>query len=94
MAADSSSPPATDATAEAAPRRVELDVTGKLCPLPVLLARRAIARLAPGDLLELVGDDPLMAVDVPVWVEKDGHVLRRRFSDPAGGIHYLVERGH
>ncbi len=70
-----------------------LDVTGKLCPLPVLLARRAIARLAPGERLEIVGDDPLMAIDIPAWAEKEGHRLLERGSASGGRVRCIVERG-
>jgi tRNA 2-thiouridine synthesizing protein A len=72
-----------------------LDVTGKLCPLPVLLARRAIARLAPGERLEIVGDDPLMAIDIPAWAEKEGHRLLASGSDPSGPgrVRCIIERG-
>jgi tRNA 2-thiouridine synthesizing protein A len=70
-----------------------LDVTGKLCPLPVLLARRAIARLAPGERLEILGDDPLMAIDVPAWAEKEGHRLLELVKEPGGRVRCKVERG-
>ncbi|HEX5759096.1 MAG TPA: sulfurtransferase TusA family protein [Thermoanaerobaculia bacterium] len=70
-----------------------LDVTGTLCPVPVLLARRAMRALGPGDLLEVVGDDPAMVVDVPVWAEKDGHRLVELAKEPGGRVRCLVEKG-
>jgi tRNA 2-thiouridine synthesizing protein A len=74
-------------------RRLHLDVTGKLCPLPVLLAQGAIARLAPGERLEIEGDDPLMAIDVPAWAEKEGHRLLECATGPGGRVRCVVERG-
>jgi tRNA 2-thiouridine synthesizing protein A len=85
--------PPPGAAAGAPPPAVRLDVTGKLCPLPVLLARRAIARLAPGERLAIVGDDPLMAVDIPVWAEKEGHRLLDLVAEPSGRVTCIVERG-
>ena len=57
----------------AAPRR--LDVTGTLCPVPVLRSERAARRMAPGELLEVIGDDPLMRLDMAAWCARDGHEL-------------------
>ena len=73
------------------PRR--LDVQGLLCPLPVILSRREIARLAPGDLLEVVGTDPAMRFDIPVWAEKEGHRLLAFEEREDGTIRCLVEKG-
>ena len=33
-------------------------VLGLRCPVPVLMAARAVAELAPGECLEVIGDDP------------------------------------
>lgn len=52
-----------------------LNVLGLACPLPVLLAIRDLAPLAPGDVLELVGDDPGLLEDIPQWCAKAGHEL-------------------
>jgi len=70
-----------------------LDVTGTLCPIPVLLARRAMRALRPGDHLEVVGDDPAMMVDMPVWAEKDGHRLLELAKEAGGEVRCLVEKG-
>ena len=50
-----------------------LDVTGTLCPVPVLRTARRVRRLAPGALLEVVGDDPLMRLDLAAWCAKERH---------------------
>ena len=52
-----------------------LDTTGLLCPVPVLLTARAMATLAEGERLELVGDDPEILRDIPVWCEQTGNRL-------------------
>lgn len=56
---------------ESAPE--QLDVTGTLCPVPVLRAARRVRRLSPGALLEVVGDDPLMRLDLAAWCAREGH---------------------
>jgi len=42
-----------------------LDLRGLKCPLPALLAKRALLRAAPGTSLDVIADDPLAAVDIP-----------------------------
>jgi TusA-related sulfurtransferase len=73
-----------------APRR--LVVLGLRCPVPVLMAARAIAELAPGEVLEVVGEDTEMLRDFPVWCEEGGHrlmLLERRET----AIRVLIEKG-
>lgn len=42
-----------------------LDLKGLKCPLPALLAKRAIVRSAYGNVIEVIADDPLAHIDVP-----------------------------
>lgn len=52
-----------------------LDVTGLRCPLPVLKTRKMLAKLAPGDRLEVVTTDPVSVVDLPHFCRTEGHEL-------------------
>jgi len=52
-----------------------LDLTGLKCPLPALLARKAMAKLAPGDCLEVHCTDPMSAIDIPAMVQQAGDRL-------------------
>jgi tRNA 2-thiouridine synthesizing protein A len=72
--------------------RHRLDVTGTLCPLPILLSAREMRKLHPGDLLEIVGDDPGIREDMPVWCERAGHRLLELVEE-GGRIRSLVEKG-
>lgn len=71
---------------------MRLDVIGSLCPLPVLMAIRAMRRLEPGQRLELIGDDPGIAEDIPVWCEKSGHRLIDLIND-LGTVTCVIEKG-
>ncbi|MDP6691870.1 MAG: sulfurtransferase TusA family protein [Alphaproteobacteria bacterium] len=53
----------------------EMDVRGMICPLPVLRARKALAAMAPGDLLRVRCTDPAAASDFPAFCQTAGHVL-------------------
>jgi tRNA 2-thiouridine synthesizing protein A len=70
-----------------------LDLTGLLCPLPILLAARAMRKLCPGDLLEVLGDDPGIREDMPVWCERAGHRLVEMVEEEGGRIRSLIEKG-
>ena len=69
-----------------------LDVTGTFCPLPILLAVREMLRLATGDRLEIVGDDPAILEDMPVWCERAGHRLVE-IAEREGKIISVIEKG-
>ena len=51
------------------------------CPLPALKARKALSRLASGDLLVLECTDPLSAIDIPNLVRETGDVLEQTARD-------------
>lgn len=50
-----------------------LDVRHLLCPLPVIRTQHAVARLAPGDTLEVHATDPGALQDIPAWCRVNGH---------------------
>jgi tRNA 2-thiouridine synthesizing protein A len=69
-----------------------LDLRGLLCPLPVLKARKAIGRVAPGARLLIEATDPMSAIDVPHFCAENGHRLVA--SDKDGDLfRFVVERG-
>lgn len=69
-----------------------LDVLGLFCPVPILLAAREMQKLRPGDLLEVVGDDPGIREDMPAWCERAGHRLLELVEE-GGRIRSVVEKG-
>lgn len=52
-----------------------LDLRGLKCPLPALMARRALARLPEGMVLTVRADDPLASVDIPHMCHREGHAI-------------------
>ncbi len=71
----------------------EIDAANLLCPLPVLRARKALLRLAPGQVLRVLTTDPMAAVDLPHFAAQGGHAYLG--TEPAGGAmaHYLRRGG-
>ena len=50
----------------------KLDLIGLNCPLPALKTRKALARMTPGDLLQVHCTDPLAAIDIPNLIRETG----------------------
>ena len=73
--------------------RKSLDVLGLFCPVPILLAAREMQNLRPGDLLEVLGDDPGIHEDMPAWCEHAGHRLVEMVDEEGGKIRSVVEKG-
>lgn len=68
-----------------------LDVTGLLCPVPVLLTGQAMAQIPLGEVLEIVGDDREMLIDLPAWCERSGNRLLE-LVEREGRITCRIER--
>lgn len=53
----------------------EIDARGLRCPLPVLRAQKVLRGMAPGEVLALIADDPMAAIDLPHFCAQTGHML-------------------
>lgn len=49
-----------------------LNLRGLKCPLPALRTRKALGKLAPGDVLIVECTDPLSEIDIPNLVRETG----------------------
>jgi TusA-related sulfurtransferase len=50
-----------------------VDARGSACPGPLLEAKKAIATVKMGDVLEILSNDPGTKDDIPKWAGKVGH---------------------
>lgn len=69
-----------------------VDLRGLKCPLPALLAKKALAKAAPDAVLEVLTDDPLAVVDVPHMCTQEGHEMMAA-SDAGGHHRFRIRRG-
>lgn len=67
-----------------------LNVIGFFCPVPVAEAKRAFATMTPGQVLELLADDPEVMHDLPMLIDRSGHRLIS-IEQNAGEYCFLVE---
>jgi tRNA 2-thiouridine synthesizing protein A len=70
---------------------VSLDLRGLKCPMPALMARRALSRAAAGDILEVVCDDPLASIDVPHMCRERGYEVLA-VERTAAVTHFILRR--
>ena len=61
-----------------------VDALGTWCPVPIHLIDRAARSSAPGDVIELLADDPLIEVDLPAWCHTSGNELIELRRDGEG----------
>ena len=50
-----------------------LDARGLACPLPLTMAKRRMAELAPGETLVVLATDPEAPIDLAAWAASEGH---------------------
>jgi tRNA 2-thiouridine synthesizing protein A len=58
-----------------------INLRGLKCPLPALRARKALAKIAAGDVLIVECTDPLAELDIPNLVRETGDELQSRSRD-------------
>lgn len=70
----------------------ELDVTGMMCPLPVLRARRKLDEMKSGETLVVTATDPASMHDMPAFCAMAGHRLLNA-RQQADRYIYEIEKG-
>jgi tRNA 2-thiouridine synthesizing protein A len=70
-------------------QRRELDCRNLLCPMPVIRTQAQIARMEPGEELEVIATDPGARQDIPAWCRVHGHDLIQSWDD-GNEIHLLI----
>lgn len=60
-----------------------LDCAGLFCPLPVANARIELDKMQPGQVLEIIADDPGFEKDLPAWCQASGQEFLEMRRDGA-----------
>lgn len=68
---------------------IELNLLGFLCPIPVHETRRAIHNCSPGQMFEIVCDDPETLHDIPALCDRL-NVEIRSVAEDSGEIRFLI----
>ncbi len=68
------------------------DARGTACPGPLLEAKRAMAAVPVGGILEILSSDEGSNEDIPLWAKKIGHEYLGNIPE-AGFWRVFVKRG-
>jgi len=68
-----------------------VDARGTACPGPLLAAKKAIADLESGDIMEILSADEGTKNDIPRWCEKVGHEYLGCFDEDSFSRLFLVK---
>jgi tRNA 2-thiouridine synthesizing protein A len=71
----------------------KLDLMGLNCPLPALKTRKALAKLKPGDQLQVHCTDPLAAIDIPNLIRETGDRCDIIEQEEHRSV-FLIEKAH
>lgn len=68
----------------------ELDVRGLNCPMPILLTRRAMDAIEPGQVLKVTATDPVAPGDFRAYARQTGNELLE--SSESSGVYVFLLR--
>lgn len=70
----------------------DVDATGLACPLPILRAKKALALMASGEVLQVITTDRGAVRDFQAFCRQTGNELLIQIEEPARVVHYLKRR--
>lgn len=68
-----------------------LDCIGLFCPEPVFRTRQEIDKLAIGEVLEVIADDPAAEEDIPRLIKRLGLTMLKMRKD-GDEIHFIIKK--
>jgi TusA-related sulfurtransferase len=68
---------------------IEVDARGMSCPMPLLKAKQALNKLAPGEQVKVLATDAGSQQDFQVFCQRSGHSLEHS-SQQEGVFTYII----
>jgi tRNA 2-thiouridine synthesizing protein A len=68
-----------------------VDARRLACPLPLTMAKRRMAELAPGEVLVVLATDPEAPIDLAAWAAEEGHGYEERRVE--AHLEFTITRG-
>ena len=69
----------------------ELDASGLNCPLPILRAKKALAKMGSGEVLKIISTDPGSVRDFEAFAKQTGNDLLES-TENDGKFQYLLKK--
>ncbi|MGF1642202.1 MAG: sulfurtransferase TusA family protein [Thiotrichales bacterium] len=74
------------------PGLYELDVRGFSCPHPQVYTKKALQKMASGEVLKLVFDNPSSGESIALMCENEGNDLYEQ-HDGNGSFEWMIRKG-
>ena len=71
--------------------RMTLDCIGLYCPMPILKTREEMDKLAVGEVLEVLADDPAAEPDLKAWAKRTSQKVLKIEKTPEG-MRVLIQK--
>jgi tRNA 2-thiouridine synthesizing protein A len=68
-----------------------LDCVGLYCPMPVIKTKEEMDKLAVGQVLEVMADDPAAEEDLKAWAKRTGQKMLE-ISRTDQGLRFLIKK--
>lgn len=68
-----------------------LDCIGLYCPAPILNTRQEMDKLAVGEILQVLADDPAAEPDLKAWAKRAGQKLLG-IEKGSEGMRFLIQK--
>ncbi|MGB9721791.1 MAG: sulfurtransferase TusA family protein [bacterium] len=72
--------------------KVTIDCIGLFCPQPIFQTRLELDKLNPGDILELLADDPAAEEDIKAFCRRTGNGLIK-IESKGNILRFLIRKG-
>ncbi len=59
----------------------DLDVVGKACPIPLITVAKEVRTMQKGQLLRIIGNDPIFEVTILDFCREGGHEVTETIRD-------------
>lgn len=68
-----------------------LDCIGLYCPMPVVKTKQEMDKLAIGEILEVLADDPAAEEDLKAWAKRTGQKILE-IEKTGEGMRFLIQK--
>lgn len=69
-----------------------VDAIGLFCPLPIIMLKKALDKLGPGEKVEIWADDPAFPEDISSWCQETKNKLLLLTSPDGKNFKAVVEK--